>query len=140
MNEIIIPATKRIIKHKFYPCWEIPEFCRSGWELYLKSRTSEWDKLIIKKPFKQRTTGKHSQNHHINGHIQQICMKTGNDFDTLKHYFKRKAVERGYPFETDPEGDIVPLSESKISTQEATILIETIHQFAAENDIYLIEE
>ncbi len=98
----------------------------------------QW-KLILGKHYRKRTTGKDSQNHRINGFIQQICEDTGNDFDTIKYYFKRKAIRRGYPSKTDPEGEAVPVSEAILTTIEAAYLIDEIEQYAAENSILLYE-
>ena len=144
MNEIIIPAAK-ILKtnSNIITTYEIPEFVREYYWFFtneLLEKNIKYHKLRISKPFKQRTTGIHSQNHHINGHIQQICVQTGMDFDTLKSYFKRLAVDRGYPFDTAPDGNIEPWSESRIDTTQAGYLIDTIHQWAAENNKWLKEE
>ena len=98
----------------------------------------QW-KMILGKHYRKRTTGKDSQNHRINGFVQQICEDTGNDFDTLKYYFKRKAIRQGYPFKTDPEGEAVPVSEAILTTIEAAYLIDEIEQYAAENGIILYE-
>ena len=85
----------------------------------------------IGKPVKPRTTGFRSQNHHLNGHIQQICQETGDYFDDMKTCVKRRAVARGYPTRTDVFGDIVPLSESAASTVECALLIEEVHVVAS---------
>lgn len=106
-------------------------------------------RITLAPPFKRRSTGKNSQNHAINGFIQQICMMTGNDFDDAKIFLKRSAFKRGYPFKYDLNGDIVyslndgepvPASETEISTIEAGYLIDEIKQFADENEITLIEK
>ena len=54
-----------------------------------------------------RSTGWQSQNHHINGHIQQLCEETGNSFSTVKEYMKEQAIDMGYPTETLPDGSNV---------------------------------
>lgn len=87
-----------------------------------------------------RTTGWQSQNHHINGHIQQICEETGNSFSTVKEYMKEQAIDMGYPTETLPDGSVRPKSEAVINTKEAGYLIDTIHRFAAEWGYILREE
>lgn len=93
-----------------------------------------------------RTVGERSQNHFINGAIQQICEETGNDFDDVKMYVKRKSFRRGYPMKRDENGNIIyslidgqpiPESEAKISTVEAGYLIEEIIHLAAELGIVL---
>lgn len=95
----------------------------------------------FKKPEKPRTTGEHSQNTHINGHCQQISEITGAEFTAVKEFMKRLCVEQGraWKFKTLPDGTICPGSESNATTEEAAALIETIHQWAAEWDIRLIE-
>ena len=98
-------------------------------------------------PRRPRTTGKGSQSHHINGHIQQLSIETGFNFSDMKKYMKELAVSRGYPMELNDNGDPmmdpwdnpVGKSESDISVEEAKLLIDTIHQFAAENGIRLVE-
>ena len=97
-------------------------------------------RAVISKPRKARTTGEKSQNHHLNGHVQQIARSTGNSFDAVKLYIKREAVGQGYPFETLPSGDIMPVSEADTDTVECGILIEVAHQTAAEWGIRLVED
>ena len=92
----------------------------------------------VSKARKPRTTGVKSQNHHINGHIQQICVETGNDFETVKMYTKKQAINRGYPFDTF-RSDVIPWSESRADTIQAGYLIDEIHQLAAEIGITLKE-
>ncbi len=144
MKELIIPAARRLNNtDKTMLAYEIPVPFRDYYWYMVQEHERKgihFEKLRISKPFKPRTTGKHSQNHHINGHIQQLCVQTGMDFDTLKYYLKRLAISRNYPFDTTPDGDIVPWSERRISTEQAAILIETIHQFAAENGYWLKED
>jgi hypothetical protein len=91
------------------------------------------------KPRRPRTTGDKSQNHHLNGHIQGICVETGNSFEAVKMAVKLRAVEMGYPFQTLPNGAIDPQSEAASSTEECAILIESAHMIAAEWGIALIE-
>ena len=65
--------------------------------------------VTIEKPFRPRTTGYKSQNHALNGYIQQICMDTGQDFGTTKNYIKQMAIAMGYPRKTRklPNGCVV---------------------------------
>jgi hypothetical protein len=87
----------------------------------------------------KRSVGKYSQNHRINGFIQQICKATGNNFTVVKEYLKIESLGEGYPFETLPNGKTMPKSEADLDTAEASIFIKTIERFAAEWDIRLIE-
>lgn len=102
--------------------------------------------VTLQTPQRPRTVGERSQNHFINGAIQQICEETGNDFYDVKMYVKRKAFRRGYPMKQDESGSIIyslvdgqpiPESEAKISTVEAGYLIDEIIQLAAELGIVL---
>ena len=93
----------------------------------------------IEKKRKPRTTGKRSQNHRINGHIQVICKDNGEDFYFMKEWLKYKAIRRGYPFDTAPDGTVIPWSESRIDTIQAGYLCDEINQFAAERGILLPE-
>ena len=109
---------------------------------YIRSiieKTNGYLSITIDKPKRKRTTGKDSQNHHINGHIQQIAAETGNDFDVVKMHCKTQAISMGYPFKTMCD-NVYPKSESEISMDEAAILIDYIHRFAAEYNIRLVEK
>ena len=144
MSEIIIPAAR--IEGSYGGetiTYSIPPFFRDyfwHWEKFLKDKGVVHNQLRISQPFKPRTTGKKSQNHHINGHIQQIAAATDNLFGAVKSRLKELAISRGYPYETLPDGSIEPKSEADISTTEAGSLIDTIHQFADEWNIPLTEE
>lgn len=107
------------------------EFCEKNRGGFLRVKLSP--------PFKKRSTGCKSQNHHINGHIQQIANETGEEFDRLKILAKQKAVKYGYPIRTDIFGNAVPVSETEISSEEASFLIEAVHEMAAFLDIKLRE-
>lgn len=106
--------------------------------LYNK-KTNGYFRITLEKPAKKRSTGKHSQNHAINGYIQQLCVETGASFTGLKEYCKQKAIENGFPFITLKDGTAIGKSEKDITTEEAAILIDTIKQIAAELNIRLIE-
>ena len=144
MRELIIPAARRMkTNSRLYLAYELTETVRDYyWHLVQQHEEKgiHFEKLRISQPFRPRTTGPHSQNHRINGFIQQICMATGNDFDVMKYYLKKRAISRGYPFKTAPDGEPVPYSESEISVEQASALIEEIQQFAAENGIHLRED
>ncbi len=143
MNQLLIPVARRVcnVANKFSPSWVIPGFQRDGWELYLESnKDKQFDRLLIRVPSKPRTTGKFSQNHHINGHCQQIAHSTGNDFDTIKMMMKYGAISENYPMDTAPDERAIPWSETRINTVQAKILIDYIHRWAVENGIILIED
>ena len=110
---------------------------RHFWEKHKAAAVMQFD---FAKAYRKRTTGDASQNHHINGHVQQICAATGNSFSAVKDRMKELAIDRGYPIETLPDGSVKPQSEAGLNTVEAGYLIDTIHQFAAEWNIKLIED
>ena len=106
-----------------------------------KCRDKHGDYVLVtmQPPKRPRTTGEGSQNHHLNGHILQICNKTGNDYDSVKDAIKMIAVENmGYPYKTIGK-KIVPLRERESSTDECAKLIEAAHLLAADLGIILQE-
>lgn len=95
--------------------------------------------VTLQPPKRPRTTGEDSQNHHLNGHIMQICNETGNDYESVKDAVKMIAVENmGYPYNTIG-GHIVPQRERDSSTDECAKLIEAAHLLAADLGIILQE-
>jgi len=138
---VICGATDRLHVHHITPPTEIrfalPKSHYVEWKSVANSLKC-WAAVTITKPFRPRSTGPLSQNHHLNGHIQEICMETGNDFDAVKTWVKQQAIARGYPFETS-RGVAVPKSEAYASVEECAILIDVVHQLAAELGIMLTE-
>ena len=105
--------------------------------------------LTVETPKKPRSTGAGSQNHHLNGHIRQICEETGNDPEVVKLEVKYRAVVfLGYPIEKRPDGSDVfdiwgrpkGISESESSVEECAMLIEMVHILASELGIILRED
>lgn len=118
------PAARANIKHELSKCREK----HNGFVL-----------ITMQPPKRPRTTGKDSQNHHLNGHIMQIVNETGNDYETVKYCVKMIAVEQmGYPYKTIA-GHIVPQPEHLASTDECALLIEAAHILAADLGIILQE-
>jgi len=104
-----------------------------------KDKHADYVSVTISPPYKPRTTGKHSQNHHLNGHIMQICEETGNDYESVKYCVKMTAVENlGYPF-TEINSHILPKRECDCNTEECAKLIEAAHLLAADLNIVLRE-
>ena len=104
-----------------------------------RDKYNDYVLVTLQPPKKPRTTGEGSQNHHLNGHIMQICNETGNDYDTIKYCVKMLAVEQmGYPYKI-VAGHILPQPESQSSTDECAKLIEAAHVFAAQLSIILQE-
>ena len=105
----------------------------------LKSKKASQVYVKIGYPRKPRTTGDKSQNHHLNGHIQQICQETGDEFDDVKMEIKRRAIKRGYPTRTDSFRNVIAESEGNASTVECGYLIEEAHDVAAFCNVKLRE-
>ena len=106
---------------------------------YCNEKRGGYMRLILSPPFKHRSTGENSQNHHINGHVTQISNYTGEDFDYIKNYAKRKAIKRGYPVKVTKLGETVTVSETEIDSTQAGYLIDTLHEIADFLDIKLKE-
>lgn len=97
---------------------------------YCIDKRGGYMRLILSPPFKHRSTGENSQNHHINGHVTQIANSTGESFDYIKDYAKREAFKRGYPKRITKLGETVPVSEIDIDSTQAGYLIEELHLIA----------
>jgi len=127
----------------------LPPSLREEWKALCKrvdEKNGGYLSVDLQPPRRPRSTGELSQNHFINGAIQQICVETGNDFEDVKMYCKKQAIAHGYPFKKDNVGNIVysmadgeplPESEAKITVEEAKLLIDTILQVAGELGITL---
>ena len=140
-----IRITLKRVNIKDHICFEVPAdtglqtalrrvlgVCRDKYEDYVS--------CVFAPPYKPRTTGGGSQNHHLNGHILQLCNETGNDYETIKYCVKMTAVEKfDYPY-TEIAGHIVPKRERDCNTEECAKLIEAVHLLSAELSIVLREE
>ena len=104
-----------------------------------RDKNNDYVSVTLARPYRPRTTGPESQNHHLNAHIMDLCKETGNDYDTIKYCVKMIAVEQmGYPFQTI-SGHVVPKRERDCSTEECAKLIEASHVLAAQLGIILNE-
>ena len=104
-----------------------------------RDKHNDYVLVTLQPPKRPRTTGKDSQNHHLNGHIMQICAETGNDYDAVKDAVKMLAASTmGYPYKTIG-GQIVPQRERDASVDECALLIEAAHVLAADLGIILQE-
>lgn len=139
--------TELVLKNVFqkgFLCFELPqdEGYREALKnilLTCKKKSNGYVFLTLQSPHKPRTTGKDSQNHHLNGHILQICNATGSNYDSVKNAVKMIAVEKfGYPY-TIFHGVITPKNERDCSTEECAMLIEAVHILAADLGIILRE-
>ena len=104
-----------------------------------RDKNNDYVLVTLQPPKQPRTTGAYSQNHHLNGHIMQICNNTGSSYNAVKDEIKRIATEEmGYPYE-EINGHIYPIGESESSTDECALLIEAAHVLAADLGIILQE-
>ena len=104
-----------------------------------RDKHNDYVQVTMQPPKRPRTTGENSQNHHLNGHIMQICNETQNSYNAVKDEIKRIATEEmGYPYE-EINGHIHPIGESESSTDECAKLIEAAHVLAADLGIILQE-
>lgn len=132
--DTVIKAEKQGIKipEDLKPAFsKLLEFCHKSRGGYLR--------ICLQPPFKRRSTGEKSQNHHLNGHCQQIANYTGEDFDVIKREVKRRAVKYGYPVRVDLFKNTVPVSEKEIDTIQCGYAIEAAHELAAFLNIKLKE-
>jgi hypothetical protein len=135
----MIQAITRVIYEPGRLIVELPQTYDTPMKVFVEKLRGGPAVIQLKKWYKSRTTGWKSQNHHIHGHEIQIARELGQDPDTIHDYAKREAIARGYPY--DVLNDIViPWSESRIDTLQASYLIDELHQIAAEYGINLIEE
>ena len=87
-------------------------------------------------PYKQRSTGKYSQNNLIWKLISTIAGYTGFTIYDVEEYAKKKAVARGYPYKINPlTGEMRVASTTELDTVEAGYLIDTLYQIIAEMEI-----
>lgn len=107
---------------------------------------NDFFKITLEPPYKKRTTGDKSQNHKLNGGIMALCAWSGQDFGEIKMLIKERALKRGYPPQTDGDGEILvnrrtgmplPKSEADCSTVECALLIDELEQLAAEMEFQL---
>jgi hypothetical protein len=141
-------AAKRIRTNdpRVFSC-EIPEAYLDTYRSILR-KNPEKVKVVISAVHPHRSTGIGSQNHHFNGHVQQIAQHTGNTFEDVKLYVKRQAFSRGLPMLMRADGSIVlslvdgqplPMSETDMDSQQCGWCIEECHVLAGEMGIVLEE-
>lgn len=140
-----VTVTLKRVNQKGYICFEAPaevelqEALKKVLRL-CRDKNNDYVSVTLSRPYRPRTTGPHSQNHHLNGHIMQICEETGNDYETIKYCIKMTAVEQmAYPY-TTLAGHIWPKGERDASTEDCAKLIEAAHILAAQLGIILREE
>ncbi len=146
-----IKLTCKIQKKDDHYSLKLPEDYKQAMHMLMKhcfEKKGGFCSFSIMPPRKARSTGKGSQSHHINGHCQQIAALIGQPFEDVKKYIKAQAVSRGFPIlekedgtaVLDLWGNVQGISEADCSSEECSLLIEEVHQFAAEYNIKLREE
>ena len=140
-----VTVTMHRVSQKGLICFEVPrepelqEALRNVLRV-CQEKNNDYVSVTLARPRVPRSTGPHSQNHHLNGHIMQICEYTGNDYESIKYCIKMIAVEQmSYPYKTVC-GHILPQKESDSSTEECAKLIEASHILAAQLGMVLKEE
>jgi len=112
-------------------------------------KSPEHISVIIAPVKRHRSTGYKSANHHLNGHVQQICIETGNSFEDVKLYVKRQAFAQGLPFMTRLDGSPVlslvdgqplPISETDMDSIQCGWCIDAAHVLADDLGVVLEEE
>ena len=99
-------------------------------------------RITIKEWREGRSTGEHSQNNHIHGHVRDIvCSGLSNgSVSATKRILASMAADAGrYPV-VMVLGQLVPKDDTDLDTAEAAEFIEFLHQFAAEWDVTLTEK
>ena len=99
--------------------------------------------IKITRPSHPRSTGNRSQNSHIWGHCSDMSKqaKSKKWTPTAVHQLMKALTvkaQKDYPF-FEYRGFMIYASDSEINSLQANNLIETIHQFADENNFWLTE-
>jgi len=139
----IIPSDEKVIIVRLPDARQIQEVVRAQLDRWEEAK-KRWFRVEIRLPFRPITTGERSQMARIYGHMSWVCMITGNDLETMKLFFKRKAMAEGYPFDiihdAETEDDMeAPWSLARISTTHAAILSNVITRWAGFEGIPLPE-
>ena len=94
----------------------------------------------IDTPHRPRTTGWKSQNHHLRGHVRQLCDYTGYTMSEMMQLIKEDTPSWPVTYK-DFRGEkrMVHVSEADISVEVASEAIEICHLYAAENGCKLRE-
>lgn len=86
-----------------------------------------------------KSVGKGSQNNHAWGHATEIGKEIGEDGrDVLYECCKMAAPD--YPTRMNAWGEVVPKRWSLATVKEASVVIEKLHQLAAERGVILWED
>lgn len=140
-----VTMTLKRVDQKGHICFEVPEEPMLQEQLRkvlraCRDKNNDYVAVTMARPYSPRTTGPKSQNHHLNGHIMQLCQETGHTYDEVKYWVKMKAAEMyGYPTTTVGAYEM-PKPEHECNTEECAMLIEAAHDCAAMIGCVLREE
>lgn len=91
-------------------------------------------------PHRPRTTGWKSQNHHLRGHVRQLCDYTGYTMSEMMQVVKEDTPSWPVSWkEIRHKKRQIYASEADISMEVASAAIEICHRIAAENNWRLRE-
>ena len=118
--------------------------CVERFETELALTKGSWQKISITPPEKPRTTGKRSQESHVRGHCESISQQAKNHRwtpDQVLIVMKGLTAlsDRPYPKPEIYRDIPVYASNADLTSIEENSLIETIHEFADQNGMWLIE-
>jgi hypothetical protein len=91
-------------------------------------------------PHRPRSTGWKSQNHHLRGHVRQLCDYTGYSMSEMMQFVKEDTPS--WPAELKEfrgKRRIIHVSEADISVEVASEAIEICHRIAVDNEWILKE-
>ena len=91
-------------------------------------------------PHRPRTTGWKSQNHHLRGHVRQLCDYTGYSMNEMMQFVKEDTPSWQVEFkEFRGKRRMIHASEADISIETASEAIERGHRIAFDNEWILRE-
>jgi hypothetical protein len=97
--------------------------------------------LRLSLPHRPRTTGWKSQNHHIRGHVRQLCGYTGFTMQEMMVVIKEECPNWPVEYkEFRGKRRAVYASEADISVEIASSAIEICHRIAFDLGVKLIED
>ena len=96
-------------------------------------------RLSLEAPSKPKTTGEKSQNNHAWGHATQIASGLKQGDDPRDVLYDACIATAEYPSRMNAFGVIHAQSWSEATTVQAAAVIETLHRWAADRGVPLIE-
>lgn len=103
-------------------------------------KTAGYLTVKLDTPHRPRSTGWKSQNHHLRGHVRQLCDYTGYTMSEMMQVVKEDTPT--WPVEYKVirgKRRMLHVSEADISVEVASEAIEICHRFAGENGWTLYE-